>query len=223
MQVRTCGLDGCADIAGPAVVIDVLRAFTVAAWAFERGAIDITLAPSVEEALAWKAELGAVAINDGAPDGLFDLMNSPHDVSESDLTGRQVILRTEAGTRGAIAARHAPVMFCTGLTTAGATVRALQALGVDDVTMVATGTDDDVACADYMSALLTDGAADPTPFVKRAAESDVARMLHTYIQLNQPGVGRNDVALSLGVDRFDFAMRAADQGGRLVLRRVEPT
>lgn len=222
MNVRTCGIEGCADIDGPAVVIDVLRAFTVAAWAFERGATDITLAPTVEEALAWKQELGAVAVNDGAPDGLFDMMNSPDEVSAADLHGRRVILRTQAGTHGAISARHAPVLFCTGFTTAAATVRALNGLGVDDVTMVATGTDDDVACADYMTALLLDGTADPRPFIKRAAESDVSRMLHTYIQLNQPGVGKRDVALSLEADRFDFAMRASDEAGRLVLRRVEP-
>lgn len=223
MKVRTCGIEGCAEIDGPAIVIDVLRAFTVAAWAFERGATDITLAPTVADALAWKEELGAVAVNDGAPDGLFDLMNSPDHVSAANLEGRRVILRTEAGTRGAIAARHAPILFCTGFTTAAATVRELKALGADDVTMVATGGDDDMACADYMAALLTNGWAEPRPFLKRAAESDISRMLQTYIQLNQPGVGKRDVALALEADRFDFAMRGADQAGRLVLRRVEPS
>ena len=221
MRVKVVGIDGCAAIDGPAVVIDVLRAYTVAAWAFEVGATRIVLSNDIDEALRLKAELGAVAINDGAPDGKFDLMNSPDEVAAASLAGREIVLRTAAGTAGAVAARHAPLLFCTGLVSAKATARALLAIGVDDVTLVATGGDDDVACADYLTALFDDDDADARPFVERASTSEIAEALRGYVRRGHPGVGARDVDLCLEVDRFDFAMRAIDQSGRLTLVRCD--
>ncbi|MEU2931074.1 2-phosphosulfolactate phosphatase, partial [Streptomyces sp. NPDC007251] len=49
-----------------AVVIDVMRAFTTAAWAFHRGADKIVLAADEDEALAIKAcHPGWLALKDG--------------------------------------------------------------------------------------------------------------------------------------------------------------
>lgn len=226
MRVAIVGIDGCAAIDGPAVVIDVIRAYTVAAWAFERGAARIVLAGDVEEALRLKATLGAVAINDGMPDDDFDLVNSPEFVAAAELAGRDVVLRTSAGTLGAIAARHAPILFCTGLVTARATASAVRALDVDRVTLVATGGDDDVACAEYLTALLDADAAvgiDPAPYVDRVVRSEIAEAMREYVRRGNLAVGPRDVDLAVEVDRFDFAMRARnDTAGHLVLTAEQP-
>ena len=219
--MNVVGIHGCAGITGPAVVIDVLRAFTVAAWAFERGARRIHLVDDVGEALRLKDELDLVAINDGVPDGKFDLMNSPDHVAAADLAGRDVVQRTAAGTVGAVAARHAASLFCTGMVCAAATARAVTALDTDEVTLVVTAApgqdDDDVACAEYITALLVEGHADPRPFVERVSRSPMAVALRQYVRDGNPGVGPRDVELALEVDRFDFAMRATDQPSGLVL------
>ena len=220
MRVRTIGIEDCASIDGPAVVIDVMRAYTVAAWAFERGADRIVLSNSVEEALELREALGAIAVNDGLPDGTFDLLNSPDQISAATLDGRVVVLRTDAGTAGAIASRHAPMLLCTGLATASATARALVDADIDDVTMVATGGEDDVACADYLAALLDDRHADPAPFVARAAAAPIVEHLQGFVRQGSAAVGPRDVELCLQVDRFDFAMRATDEDGLLTLVRI---
>jgi 2-phosphosulfolactate phosphatase len=60
------------------VVIDVMRAFTVTAWAFDRGAEKVVLAGSREEALALKeAHPDWLTLKDGPPAPGFDLVNSP--------------------------------------------------------------------------------------------------------------------------------------------------
>src|SRR3954469_16091461 len=67
------------DVVGAtAVVIDVIRAFTTAAWAFELGAERIVLVKGLDEALELKARLpGSLAMKDGEPAPGFELSNSP--------------------------------------------------------------------------------------------------------------------------------------------------
>ena len=51
MRIQYVTLDNCAEAAGTVVVIDVLRAFTVSAYALDAGAQEIILIGSVPEAL----------------------------------------------------------------------------------------------------------------------------------------------------------------------------
>jgi 2-phosphosulfolactate phosphatase len=78
MEARVVGIpevDGAEQVA---VVIDVKRAFTTAAWAFHRGADKIVLAADEDEALAIKARHpGWLALKDGAPISGFGLTDSP--------------------------------------------------------------------------------------------------------------------------------------------------
>ena len=97
-------LDG---VNGPVVVVDVIRAFTTAAYAFGAGAAEIYLVADVEEALSFKAaHPGTIALgeNRGLRPVGFDYPNSPAMVSRADLTGRTLVQRTSAGTRGVVAA-----------------------------------------------------------------------------------------------------------------------
>ena len=95
-----------AGVGGAVVVVDVIRAFTTAAYAFASGAAEIYLFASVDEALAFKAEHpGSLAMGEERglrPDG-FDLPNSPAMVRESDLDGRsspQLFRAHRPSTRG---------------------------------------------------------------------------------------------------------------------------
>jgi 2-phosphosulfolactate phosphatase len=55
MDTRFLGIAELAEAPSAAVVVDVMRAFTVAAWAFAQGTEKIVLAESLDEALALKA------------------------------------------------------------------------------------------------------------------------------------------------------------------------
>ncbi|QEU96824.1 2-phosphosulfolactate phosphatase [Streptomyces kanamyceticus] len=220
MTSRTVGIpevDGTEEVA---VVIDVMRAFTTAAWAFHRGAEKIVLAADADEALAVKARhAGWLALKDGPPADGFDLVNSPGLIRAADLTGRTVIQKTTAGTVGALAVVEAELALCASFVVAGATARALAEAGADAVTFVATGEDgraaEDLACADYLDRLLAGDAPDPGPWLRRARTSPAADDLRGG---RRGGAHPDDAELCVEVDRFDFAMKVGLEDGLAVLR-----
>ena len=57
MQFHHTSLETCAEATGVVVVIDVLRAFSTAAYAFAAGVEDITLVNTIEHALEWKDKI----------------------------------------------------------------------------------------------------------------------------------------------------------------------
>jgi 2-phosphosulfolactate phosphatase len=68
MNRRFVGVPELTDVPRVAVVVDVMRAFTVAAWAFSRGVERIVLASSEGEARALKERRpGWLALKEGAP------------------------------------------------------------------------------------------------------------------------------------------------------------
>ncbi|RKE23386.1 2-phosphosulfolactate phosphatase [Streptomyces sp. TLI_171] len=220
MNTRFLGIGELDEVPAVAVVVDVMRAFTVAAWAFDRGAERIVLAGSPAEALALKARHpGWVALKDGPPAPGFDAVNSPGRLRSLDLGGRTVVQKTTAGTVGALAVRDAELVLCAGFVVAGATAGLLRARGCDRVTFVVTGEDgraeEDLACAQYIAELAAGGGADAAGFLRRAAGSRAAAELAAGVR---EGSHPDDVALCLELDRFPFAMVAAPEDGHMVLR-----
>lgn len=232
------------DLAGLVIVIDVLRAFTTAAVAFDRGATSITLVADADEALALgRAEPGAVVMGEvgGAPVDGFDLGNSPVDAASFDFRGRRVVQRTSAGTQGVVAARVADVLLCGSLVVAGATARLVRSQYAHLArTYVITGRHndeqgsndggDDLAVAEYLEALITTGDhVDARPFVERVRQSQWARVMSgiesrtgepmvTPVPL--PGVHPGDLDACCEVDRYALALQVDRSSGRPVLHSV---
>ncbi|NUR25784.1 MAG: 2-phosphosulfolactate phosphatase, partial [Catenulispora sp.] len=172
MDSRFVGIPALSDVPAAAVVIDVMRAFTVAAWAFARGAEKIVLAESLDGALALKERhQDWVALKDGAPAAGFDAVNSPALLRSADLGGRTVVQKTTAGTVGALAVKDAPLVLCASFVVAEATAEALRSRGCDAVTYVVTGEDgqaeEDLACARYIARRAAGEAADAAGFLRR--------------------------------------------------------
>ncbi|MGC5329157.1 2-phosphosulfolactate phosphatase [Micromonospora sp. DT62] len=224
---RLVGVQELADTLDTVVVVDVIRAFTVAAWAFARGAERIVLAADADRALALKERYpGALAVKDGPPAPGFGTVNSPGLVSRLDLAGRTVIQTTTSGTVGALAARHAARVICASFVVAGATARELRRHRPADVTYLVTGdgghADEDRACAEYIAALVEDPTVDAAPFVHRAARSVAAADLVEGVRRGYPGTHADDLPLCLQHDRFPFAMLVDDRDGDAVVRPVPP-
>jgi 2-phosphosulfolactate phosphatase len=212
-----------------AVVIDVMRAFTTAAWAFGRGAEKIVFARTLDEALELKARHpGWLALQDGPPVPGFDLANSPAQLRTLDVRGRTVVQKTTAGTVGALAVAEAEVLLCASFAVAQTTADVLRRRAPDDseVTFVVTGEDgravEDLACAEYIAARATGSgptsATYPAPFVERARNSAAARNLAEGVRHGHRGIHAEDVTLCLEVDTFPFAMAATREGPHIVLR-----
>ncbi|MFE2283829.1 2-phosphosulfolactate phosphatase [Streptomyces sp. NPDC059443] len=220
MNARFLGIPDLAEVPSVAVVVDVMRAFTVAAWAFGQGAEKIVLAGSLDEALALKAQHPDwVALKDGPPAPGFDAVNSPGLLRSIDLGGRTVVQKTTAGTVGALAVKDAPLVLCASFVVADATARLLRTRTGDGVTFVVTGedgqADEDLACAQYIARRTTEAGTDAAEFLRRAATSRAAAELTEGVR---QGVHPDDVALCLELDRFPFAMVATLEGSLMVLR-----
>src|SRR5262245_40228503 len=98
------GIEGARQATGTVVVIDVMRAFTTAAYAFAAGIHEIDLVATVEEALATPCfRMGEVG---GRWIPGFDHNNSPSQLNGRHLSGRAV-LRTGSGSRCVAEAVHA--------------------------------------------------------------------------------------------------------------------
>ncbi|MEU1325487.1 2-phosphosulfolactate phosphatase [Streptomyces microflavus] len=220
METRFVGIAELAEIPSVAVVVDVMRAFTVAAWAFARGAEKIVLAESLDDALALTARHPEwVALKDGPPAPGFALVNSPGLLRSADLGGRTVVQKTTAGTVGALAVKDASLVLCAGFVVAEATAQVLRARGSGSVTFVVTGeggrADEDLACAQYIAGRATGAGTDAADFLRRAAASRAATELAEGVR---QGVHPDDIALCLELDRFPFAMVAALEDSLMVLR-----
>jgi 2-phosphosulfolactate phosphatase len=208
------------------VVIDVLRSFSTAAYAFGAGASVIYPVETIAEAHRLRQTIpdavttGAVAGGDPVPG--FDFGNSPTALHAAKLAGRPLIQSTAAGVRGLARFSHARALFAGSLVMARATASALLESQADEVCFVITGEwvdrdgDEDVACADYLEALLHGEDPDPAPFVARVLNSDFGRR---FLAGTNPNLPVSDLELCARVNRFDFALRATHSGGRLQLRR----
>ncbi|MFF3504504.1 2-phosphosulfolactate phosphatase [Streptomyces sp. NPDC003247] len=225
MDARFVGIAELVEAPSVAVDVDVMRAFTVAAWAFAQGAEKIVLAESLDDALALKARHpDRVALKDGPPAPGFEMVNSPGLLRSVDLRGRTVVQKTTAGTVGALAVKEASLVLCAGFVVAEATARLLRTRKSDRVTFVVTGEDgraeEDLACAQYIArrttaAGATEAGADAAGFLRRAAGSRAAAELAEGVR---QGAHPDDVALCLELDRFPFAMVAALEDSLMVLR-----
>jgi 2-phosphosulfolactate phosphatase len=133
-------------VTGAVIVVDVIRAFTTAAYAFGSGAAEIYLVGDVAAALAFKASHpGSLAMGEDRglrPDG-FDFPNSPVMVRDADLSGRTLVQRTSAGTRGVVAAVDATRLWAASLACASATAHAVNAAGLGEPAYVITGRFED--------------------------------------------------------------------------------
>ena len=165
------------------VVIDVVRAFTVAHYAFLRGAEEIWLVADAEEAVAIRDEQPEVLLAGeigGLPIEGFDLDNSPHRFAGADLRGRRLVQKTTNGVTAALHSLGAPTVLVTGFSNARATAEYLIArfggsgAAVNLVASHPTG-DEDFACAEYIRSLLRGEKMDAEEVRRRIYGSETAQ------------------------------------------------
>ena len=213
-----------ADARGAVVVVDVLRAFTTAAYAFAAGARRIWLVESIEQGLALKSRLpGAAAMGEDRGYRIpgFDFSNSPAELEAADLTGRDVVQRTSAGTRGAVAASAADRRWCASLVCASATAAAVTASALGPPTYVITGWRDEHHPGedDHLTARLIERARTGRPLDAVATAHAVAasREAEVTLALGPDHTDPRDVDLATRVDAFGFAMEAHPHADGLFL------
>ena len=212
-----------------AVVIDVIRAFTTAPFAFAAGAKEIWPVGRVEEALVLRDEvmdsmvMGEVG---GFPPAGFDLGNSPAALISLDLSNRTLIQRTSSGTQGLTRVPAADTVLAASFVVAGATLRHIKTVAPETVTFICTGhSDEDWALADYLTVSLISGQPDPGPYLQRVLASGQNRIAtHREFYKDTPEIlGRFEADLDccIDIDHFNFALHVTNEQGRLTMRPVQ--
>jgi 2-phosphosulfolactate phosphatase len=214
MQVRRLSLiEGARAATGTAVIIDVFRAFTTAAYVFANDAETILPVGGVDEALAlrqkhpdWRV-MGEVH---GHKVPGYDYGNSPDEVSQVDFKGRTVIQRTSSGVQGIIAASGADDILLGSFVIAEATVNYIKRRNPKTVSIVAMGWEgdykviEDELCAEYLEARLK-GERPDFPDMARRIRADPQGA--KFFDKTQPSFREGDFHAAMSLDRFPFALR----------------
>ena len=217
---RAVGVEGARAATGVVVVIDVLRAFSVSAYALAGGARDCALVTTVEEARELAAHIPGAVISaevDTLPIPGIAISNSPTLVAGTDLGGRTLVQRTSAGTPviNAIEAGHE--IYAASLVVAKATAQACLLRTPEAVTLISSADfPEDHACARYIESILEGEPQNPADLLAPLYASDRYRR---FAAGDWPGFPATDLELSLTTDRFDFAMPATRERGHIRLHR----
>jgi 2-phosphosulfolactate phosphatase len=215
------------DSRGVTIIIDVFRAFTTAAIAFDRGAIDITLVSEADDALTlYQAGYGDLLmgeVNGEKPTG-FELGNSPHEAISTNFKNKHVVQSTRNGTVGANAAAGTASHILLGsFVVANATVSKILKMNPEHVSIIAMGeqgvikSDEDEQCAFYLRNLL-EGRKPNTNAIKDLIKTSGA--VQKFYDTSQPQYLPEDVDWALKFNHFDFAMEATKNGDHLVARKT---
>jgi 2-phosphosulfolactate phosphatase len=201
------------ELEGAVVVIDVLRAFTTAAYAFAAGARAVIAADSLGEVEALRARYPRSVTTGAHPGGQrvpgLDFGNSPSEIVGRDLSGITLIQYTAGGIRGLVDCDHATDVVAASLVCARSTARYLRTLAPATVTLVITGLwtdrdgDEDHACGDLIEAHLLGQAPKLAHFEERVRCSDFGRR---FGHPAHPHLPSSDLDLAAAADRFGFAM-----------------
>lgn len=224
MEFKRATLETCAEATDTVVVIDVLRAFSCAAFAFAAGAEEIILVQEAADAFALQQKIPDALLMgevDGLPIEGFDYGNSPSALKNLRLTGRHFIQRTSRGTLGVVRSTRANIILAGSFCCAKATANHILKRAPDTVTFVVTGLgqngmgDEDIACADYLESLLRGRQPDPEPFLKRVGESVIGQLI---LDPTRPEFPEDDLPCCTDLDRLDAAMLVTRQNGLLVMK-----
>jgi 2-phosphosulfolactate phosphatase len=145
------------------IVIDVIRAFTVAHYAFRQGVSRIYLVKTANQAFSIKKRNPEYLLA-GETDGLaiegFDFGNSPYHLQQQNLDGKTLVQKTTNGVQAALNSLSSNHVFVTGFTNARRTAEFIREKMADDkektVHIMAShpSGDDDLACAAYIKSIL---------------------------------------------------------------------
>ncbi|MCW4011556.1 MAG: 2-phosphosulfolactate phosphatase [Candidatus Bathyarchaeota archaeon] len=214
MQIKRLSLvEGAKQATGLAVVIDVFRAFTTAAYVMANGAERIYPVETVEEAFELKqshSDWILMGEREGKQVPGFDYGNSPYDVKDVDFTGKNVIQTTSAGTRGLFNAYQADEILPGSFVMADAIIDYIKQRDPENLSIVAMGwggmqkSPEDELLAAYIEEKLLGREPD---FKEMKAEIRADPQGAKFFDNDQPLFKEGDFHCAMDINRFDFCLR----------------
>lgn len=212
---------------GLVVVIDVFRAFSVAAHAFARGARTIVPVAEVAAARELKRlhpDWLLIGERHARPLPGFDCGNSPTELERFELRGRTIIHTTHSGTQGLAAASDADEVITGSLVNAAAIVRYIRSRTPATVTLVRMGHEAVARCAedDLCAHLLQQRLAGEQPNVADMPERlRSAASAQKFFDPACDWAPQRDFELCTQVDAFDFVLQLERGAAPAQLRRID--
>lgn len=207
-------VDGAKKAKGLTVVIDVFRAFSLAAYAFAAGVERIIPMSAVETALELKDDNPDFILvgerNEKKIPG-FDYGNSPTHIQKVNLKGKTLVHTTSAGTQGIVNAMHADEVITGAFVNASAIVDYIKKKNPVEVSLVCMGyaarhrVEEDTFCAEYIRNELEGKDNDFKSYVDIIRKTSGRRF---FDKEKQPFSPSSDFNLCLNLNRFDFVLKA---------------
>jgi len=207
-------VEGARNAKGIAVIIDVFRAFSVACYAFDSGAVRIIATSEVPEAFKLrKTYKNSVLVGERDERKIegFDFGNSPTEIIKTDLSGKTVIQTTTAGTQGLINATRADAVLTGSMVNAGAIIRYIKTINPEHVSLVAMGyRATEPAAEDLMCAEIIASGLNGTKFIpgNRLADLQNSSGKRFFNPANLEFSPPTDFFLCTMLNRFDFILKA---------------
>jgi 2-phosphosulfolactate phosphatase len=221
-------VEGAKKAKGVAVIIDVFRAFSVACYAIDSGAVRIIAAAEAEAAFFLKKNYRncvLVGERDERKIEGFDFGNSPTEIIKTNLQGKTVIQTTTAGTNGLINATNADIVITGSLVNAGAVVKYIRLIKPSHVSLVAMGyratksAEEDLLCAEIIKFRLEGNQGS---FENRINDLRLGAGLRFFKPENLDFSPPTDFFLCTMANRFDFILKCEKRpDGNADLMRID--
>jgi len=206
-------VEGAREARGIAVVIDVFRAFSVAAYAIDAGAARVLPVAEIEDAKALGGRFpGAVLAGERHARKLpgFDIGNSPTEVRAIGVQGRVLVHTTHAGTQGLVNATGADEVLTGAFVNISAVCRHILARAPQRVSLVRMGHEARERCAEddlYAECLRLLLLGEPAPLGEVRERLRTAPAAAKFFDPACDWAPRDDFEYCTDVDRFDFVLR----------------
>ncbi|WP_319479638.1 2-phosphosulfolactate phosphatase [uncultured Draconibacterium sp.] len=219
--------EGAREARGTAIIIDVLRAFSTACYAINKGIETIIPVGDINLAYQLKKDNPDYLLtgerHERKPEG-FDFGNSPTHINDAAITAKTMVQTTSSGTQGITSAINADEIITGSFVNAGAIINYIQNINPEEVSLVCMGfacqypTAEDTLCAEYIKNELEGQPNDFAAMVQKIKETDGARFFDPATESWSP---ESDFHLCMDLNRFDFILKVEKVGDLNYLRKLK--
>lgn len=204
MQVKQLvGIKGARKATGITVIIDIMRAATVEAYAFGQGAKEIIPVATKEEAFSMKRKNPNVILI-GEERGIkvdgFNFGNSPSEIASQNLKGRVLVHRTSSGIQALVSATHASELIFGSFVTCSAIIKYIKSRKDNNLSIVSVDSED-LIFAKYLESSMKGDRVD-----KKRVRKDLVNDpgISWFLDPTKPEFNPIDIDYALDFDRFNF-------------------
>lgn len=201
------GVEGAQQARGIVVIIDVLRAASVASYLLEKGVTKIIPVATAAEAFASKnknPDIILVGENNGLQIAGFDIGNTPLAISKrNDLLGKTVVHRSSTGTQGIVNATLASEIIFGSFVSVVPIIEHLRKNLDKEITLVPMYAPEDELCAQHIKSVLSGQKPLNMNEIKQQL-SQVDWLQNSFLNPNNHDFPLEDFELCLQTGVFDF-------------------